>query len=165
MFAEIKKYAKIMYEKDFIYGLNGSISSRFEDNAFLINKNTIFNDDNSFFIKLLLNENYKQYDACKYVKLHSKIYNSFSQAKVIAVVCTKDIMKICDGSSLKYQNQNIFIENELILQDMNVLIDKLRKNKSNFLMIKNFGLLIFDRDFNGLFSKIFDIDLQAKISL
>lgn len=163
MFIEIKKYAKIMYEKDFIYGLNGSISTRFEDDSFIINKNTIYSEENSYFTKLLLNENYKYNDANKYAKIHSLIYNSFAQAKVIAVVCSKDILKICNNFELDCNIEKMYVLDEDILKDANKFIKHLANSKLNSVLIKNVGLIVFARDFNGLFAKIFDIDLMAKI--
>lgn len=164
MFIEITKYAKIMYEKDFLYGLNGSISTRFEDDSFIINKNLIYSEENNFFTKLLLNENYKYKDACKMAKLHSLIYNNFAQAKVIAIVCSKEILSICKQSKLTYKNKDFFVESNDILNNNKALLEKLNKNNLNFLLIRNLGLIIFERDFNTLFARIFDIDLEAKIS-
>lgn len=164
MFIEITKYAKIMYEKNFIYGLNGSISTRFEDDSFIINKSLIYSEENSFFTKLLLNENYKYKDACKMAKLHALIYNNFAHAKVIAIVCSKEILRICRKSELNYKNKKFYIESEDILKDNKLLLLKLNKNELNFILIQNIGLVIFERDFNTLFARIFDIDLEAKIS-
>lgn len=165
MYKEIARYAKIMYEKDFLYGLNGSISTRFEDDSFIINKKQIYKEENTYFTKLLLNENYKYNDACKDAKIHSLIYNNFPQAKVISIVCSKDILKICQKSSLTLRDYQIFVENNSIVNNKDLLINKLNNNKLNCLLVQNLGLVAFSRDFDSLFSLVFDIDLNAKLCL
>lgn len=161
MLSEIKKYAKIMYEKDFLYGLNGSLSMKVSNDILYINKNIIYNESDDYFAKLELNENYKYEDANKDINKHIAIYNNFYNAKVIARIVSKDILKVCKNSIFQFNNELIVIQNENILQNESDLIAKL--SERNFLLIKNFGLLIFSRDFDSLFSKIFDIDLSAKI--
>lgn len=161
MHSEIMKYAKIMYEKNFLYGLDGSLSTKIDNNLFLINKNLIFSDDISYFTKLQLGENYKYKDANKDAKFHSLIYSNISQAKVVAVIVSEFILKICKLGIINYKNTNIITYPNSILNNKNELISQL--NNKNYLLIKDFGLLIYDRDFTSLFSNVFKVDLMAKI--
>lgn len=163
MVDEIKKYARIMYEKNFLYGLKGSISARFEDDYFIINKNIIYDESDRYFTKLALNENYKYKDASNESNMHSLIYNNFSQAKVMAVVVSDSILKINQKGYLLAKNNNIYSQNFNILDDSKKIINHIKL--TNYILLKDYGLVIFSRDFNELFSNIFSIDLAAKISL
>lgn len=160
---EIMRYAKIMYEKNFLYGLDGSISYKLDNDNFIINKNLIYNNDINYFTKLQLNKNYKYTYASKDSLYHSYIYSSISQAKVIAVIVSENILKACNLGILNYDNKNIIINSNLILNNKNELISQFNNLNKKYLLIKNFGLLIYDRDFNTLFANIFKLDLITKI--
>lgn len=162
---DLKHVSLSMFRKNFIGIFHGSISARVEQNKFLINKkNTIFDDVNDEdFISLRSNRDYRWKEASQDADIHLNIYQNINEAKYIcyamppfltAYSLVHDSIVPQDYfGSMKFESIPIYdpkqFEDWYERADIEIY-RYLKEAKTNVIVIKGYGLYVYDRDITQL---------------
>ncbi len=175
---EMKDIALSMFRKNFLGIFHGSLSARVEKNQFIINRqDAIFDNMNdNDFIKLYSKKDYRWNEASIDADIHLNIYKNISEAKYIAYVMppfatsytlTHETIKPLDyfGSTIIkeisvydpkqfddwYERAEIEIQNHM------------KKNQTNIIVIKGYGIYIYERDIQQIAKMIAILENSCKI--
>jgi len=175
---EMKDIALSMFRKNFFGIFHGSISSKIEKDQFIINtKDAIFDNlQESDFIKLYTKKDYRWNEASLDANIHLNIYKNISEAKYIAYVMppfttsysiAHETIKPLDYFGYK-------IINEIPIYDPKQLDDwyeraeieiynYMKKNETNIIVIKGYGVYMYDRDLQQIAKMIAILENSCKI--
>jgi len=176
---EIQKVSLSMFNKNFFGVYHGSISARISMQSFIINREeTILNEvsDESLIRLDCLKKDYRWKSASGDVEIHEHIYKAISSAKYISYT----MPPYATAFSLKHGKvipQDYFgkkILNEIIVYDPRKLDDWLerapyeipqffKKNDSQILLIKGFGLITYDRDIIEMAKKVAIVENSCRL--
>ncbi len=174
----MKKLSLSMFRKSFFGIYHGSLSARISQNKFLINKrNAIFDglSDNDF-LTIDEKKDYKWDDASIDSDMHLSIYKTIFEAKFIAFTMPPH--------TLSYSLEHDFIIPKAYFGKMN--FEKIKiydpknfndwyerapyeiskfmvKNRVNFIVIRGYGIVAYNRTLNDLAKTIAIIDNSSKI--
>lgn len=175
---DLKHVSLSMFRKDFIGIFHGSISARVEQNKFLINKkDTIFDDvKDEDFIALHSKKDYRWKEASLDSDIHLNIYQNINEAKYICyamppfltayslvheVITPKDYF-----GSMKFESIPIYdpkqFEDWYERADIEIY-RHMRENKTNIIVIKGYGLYVYDRDMLQLAKTIALLENSCKL--
>ncbi len=175
---EMKSVALSMFRKNFFGIFHGSISARTEKDQFIINKkNAIFDNlENRDFIKLYSKKDYRWNEASMDADIHLNIYKNISEAKYIAYVMppftTSYALTHQSIKPLDYFGYKII--KEICVYDPKQFDDwyeraeieiynYMKKNTTNIIIIKGYGIYLFDRDLQQIAKTIAIIENSCKI--
>ena len=175
---EMKSIALSMFRKNFFGVFHGSISAKIEKNKFVINKkDAIFDNlENRDFIKLYSKKDYRWNEASIDADIHSSIYKNISEAKYIAYTMppfvtsyslTHKTIKPLDYFGYK-------IIKEIPIYDPKRFDDwyeraeieiynYMKKNSTNIMVIKGYGIYMYDRDLQQIAKTIAILENSCKL--
>ena len=166
-----------MYRKNFFGIFHGSISSKIEEDKFIINtKDAIFDElKQEDFVSLNFKEDYRYKIASIDSLIHKKVYQEVSNAKYICYSMPpfitaysinhdhfnpKDYFGNLIYPSVKIYNLKKFEDWYKRAPDE---ISNYFKNSSDLMIIKGYGIYTYSRDIKQLVKKIAIIENSAKI--
>ncbi len=175
---KIKKVALSMFRKNFFGIFHGSISAKIKENQFLINKrNAIFDElEDEDLIALYFKEDYRYKEASIDAKIHKFIYKNIYQAKYICYAMPPFLTsysliydKIIPKDYFGYK----FIK-EIKIYDPKKFSDwyeraeyeiyqYFKKNDTNIMVIKGYGIYTYDRDINQIAKNIAILENSCKL--
>lgn len=175
---EMKDVALSMFRKNFFGIFHGSISAKIEKNQFIINrKNAIFDNlQQSDFIKLYSKKDYRWNEASLDANIHLNIYKNISEAKFIsytmppfttAYSLTHETIKPLDYFGYKII-KNIPIYDPKQFDDWYEraeieICNYMRKNSTNIIVIKGYGIYMFERDVQQIAKTIALLENSCRI--
>jgi len=175
---EMKSVALSMFRKNFFGIFHGSISARVKQDQFIINKkNAIFDNlDKNAFIKLYSKKDYRWNEASLDADIHLNIYKNISEAKFItyamppfvtAYSINHEIIKPIDYFGYK-KIKEIKIFNPRQFEDWYEraefeIYNHLKDNKTNIIIIKGYGIYMFERDLQQIAKTIAILENSCKI--
>ena len=178
LLGDLKHVSLSMFRKDFIGIFHGSISARVEQNKFLINKkNTIFDDVNDEdFISLRSNKDYRWKEASQDADIHLNIYQNINEAKYICYAMPpfltayslnhESIVPQDYFGSMKFEAIPIYdpkqFEDWYERADIEIY-RYLKEAKTNVIVIKGYGLYVYDRDITQLAKTIALLENSCKL--
>jgi len=167
-----------MFRKGFFGIFHGSISARVGRNKFLINKSdAIFDEiEDSSLMELYFNKDYRWNDASLDAEIHLNIYQNFHDAKYIAYgmppytvayslqhnkIIPKDYFGYDYFKSLKIYDPKHF---EDWYERAHIdIVRHFKEQKSKIMVIKGYGVYVFDRDINQVAKKMAIIENSCKV--
>ncbi len=175
---EIKTVALSMFRKNFFGIFHGSISAKIKQDQFIINKkHAIFDnlEDNDF-IKLYSKKDYRWKEASIDADIHQNIYKNINEAKFITYAMppfltsysiNHETIKPIDYFGQK-EIKEIKIFNPRQFDDWYEraefeIYNYLKNNKTNIVIIKGYGIYMFDRDLQQIAKTIAIIENSCKI--
>ncbi|SFV51824.1 hypothetical protein MNB_SV-9-1388 [hydrothermal vent metagenome] len=176
---EIRHISLSMFNKNFFGVYHGSISARVSKNTFLINKKSIILDEVNMesLIKLdCLKKDYRWNSASADAEIHEHIYRAISSAKYISYTMppysTAYSLKHSRVSPQDYFGKKLL--GDIIIYDPKNLNDWLdrapyeipkffQKNNNNLLLIKGFGVIVYDRDIAEMAKKISILENSCRL--
>jgi L-fuculose-phosphate aldolase len=179
---DIKNISLAMFRKDYMGIFHGSISSKIEENQFLINKKHAIFDDlkEEHLIKLYFHKDYRWKDASLDASIHMSIYDNIHEAKYIAYTMPPTVMAWCEYNDY-IKPIDYFGQSLLGLEGIKIYSPKefsdwydrspveitnyLKKNKTDIVVIKGYGIYAYDRDIYELSKKIAVISKSCQILL
>jgi len=175
---EMKNIALSMFRKNFFGIFHGSISSKIEKDQFIINKRDAIFDNlqESDFIKLYTKKDYRWNEASLDANIHLNIYKNISEAKYIAYVMppfstsysiAHDVIKPLDYFGSKIIGE-IPIYNPKQFDDWYEragieIYNYMKKNSTNIMVIKGYGIYMYDRDLQQIAKMIAILENSCKI--
>jgi len=176
---QLKDISLSMFRKNFFGIFHGSISAKIDNSKFIINKkNAIFDEiDESSLIELYFNKDYRWNEASIDIEIHKSIYESIHEAKYIAFASPPYAL----AYSLKHEvlnPQDFFGQKEIGTIDIynpkncddwydradSEISRYMKKNRTNMMLIRGYGVYIYDRDINSLAKKIAIIEQSCMIA-
>ena len=175
---ELKNVSLSMFRKDFIGIFHGSISARVEHNKFLINKKDAIFDDlkRSDFIELYSKKDYRWNEASMDADIHLNIYKNINEAKYVCyamppfitayslihdTITPKDYFGAQKFGSLKVYDPKLY-DDWYERADIEIY-RQMKENSTNLLIIKGYGVYIYDRDINKIAKTIALLENSAKL--
>ncbi len=177
---DIRIISRAMFKKNFFGIFHGSISHKLDDNKFIINtNNTIFDDISPRnFITLPHKRDYSWQEASVDSFIHSYIYREINEAKYIAYTLppftmayslNNDTIVPKDYFGFKKLNKiNIYDPKEYSswFERADVEIcNFLKQNKINFIVVRGYGIYIYDKNIYQLAKTIAVIENSVRILL
>jgi len=175
---EMKSVALSMFRKNFFGIFHGSISAKVEKNQFIINKKDAIFDNlqNEDFIKLYSKRDYRWNEASLDAHIHLNIYKNISEAKYIAYTMppfvtayslTHDKIKPLDYFGSKFIKE-IEVYDTKQFDDWYEraeieIYNYMKKNKTNIMIIKGYGIYMYDRDMQQIAKTIALLENSCKI--
>jgi L-fuculose-phosphate aldolase len=175
---DMKSVALSMFRKNFFGIFHGSISARVEQDQFIINKkNAIFDNlDKNDFIKLYSKKDYRWNEASLDSDIHLNIYKNISEAKFI----TYAMPPFVTAYSIKHKSikpidyfgykriKEIEIFDPKQFEDWYEraefeIYNHLKNNKTNIIIIKGYGIYMFERDLQQIAKTIAILENSCKI--
>lgn len=177
---EIMHISLAMFRKNFFGIFHGAISAKIDDSKFVINTRDAIFDDISpdRLIVLSHKQDYSWQEASMDAVIHSFIYKEINEAKFIAytlppfsVAYSLNNTKISPKDYFGYKKFK-----EIVIYDPKEysswyeradveICNFLKQNKINFVVIKGYGIYIYERDLYQLAKTIGIIENSAKILL
>ncbi|RAX53142.1 hypothetical protein CCY99_06000 [Helicobacter sp. 16-1353] len=177
---ELMEVSLAMFRKNFFGIFHGAISAKIDDSKFIINtKDAMFDDiSKNNLIVLSHKQDYSWQDASIDAFIHSFIYREINEAKYIAyafppfsVAYSLNNTKIIPQDYFGYKKCK-----EILIYDPKEynswyeradveICNFLKQNKINFIVVKGYGIYIYDRDIYQLAKTIAIIENSAKILL
>jgi len=175
---DLKHVSLSMFRKDFIGIFHGSLSARIEQNKFFINKkDTIFDDvKDDDFLELYSKKDYRWNEASLDAYIHLNIYQNINEAKYIcyamppfltaySLVHEEIIPKDYFGS-MKFDSIEVYdpkqFEDWYERADIEIYRYMLEK-KTNIMVIKGYGIYVYDRDMLQLAKTIALLENSCKL--
>jgi L-fuculose-phosphate aldolase len=167
-----------MFRKDFIGIYHGAFSVKTDNSHFLINtKNAIFDHITSRdLIALNFKEDYRWKEASMDAKIHRSIYQFISNAKYVAFVrppytiaytlTHKEIIPQDYFGQLLDKNIKVYDIKDFegwYERAENEVYKGLLSHKSNFLIIRGYGIYVYARDINELAQTIDILEHTCKV--
>lgn len=178
LLSDLKNVALSMFRKDFLGIFHGSLSARIEQKKFFINKkDTIFDDvRDEDFIELYTKKDYRWKEASLDADIHQSIYQNINEAKYIcyamppfltSYALVHDTIKPKDYfGSMKHESIPVFdpkqFEDWYERADVEIY-RYMKKKKTNFVIIKGYGLYVYDRDIIQLAKTIALLENSCKL--
>jgi L-fuculose-phosphate aldolase len=175
---EVKDISLSLFRKNFFGIQNGSISLKNESDSFMINKKNILLDklESDSFIELYFKKDYRWREADENASIHLQIYKNIETAKYISF----SMPPYTTAYSL---NHSIISPKDyfgyLYLGDMEVYDPKnfetwkdraeyeiynyLKQNDKRFIIIKGYGIYIYDRDLYNMAQTLSLIENSCRI--
>lgn len=168
--------SKILFEKNFLNMNLGSISLKLDNDQMLINKkNKHIKEDDFYKIVHILKKDLSWNEASEDVKIHSKIYETNTNAKAIANIFPlntiifslkhHNFLKPIDFIGKEYLGEikiiNITNKNEW-LENKEFIISKELKTQ-DILIVKGYGVFIKARDVREIVKKAVILENSASI--
>ncbi len=175
---EMEEIALSMFRKNFFGIFHGSISARVEQNRFIINKKDAIFDrlkDDSF-IELYSKKDYRWNDASIDADIHANIYKNISEAKYITytmppfvtaysldhdIIVPKDYFGYINFKEVRIYDPKQF-DNWYERAEFEIY-NHMKKNKTNMMVIKGFGIYTYARDMNQIAKSIAILENSCKI--
>lgn len=167
-----------MFRKNFFGIFHGSLSAKVEYNKFIINKRDAIFDEmqESSFIQLYHKKDYRWKEASIDSSIHANIYQKINDAKYIAYGMPPYTM----AYSLRYEKiypKDYFGSltfGEITVYDPKQLDDwyeraeveiyrHMREKRTNLMVIRGYGVYVYDRDLNQLAKNIAIIENSCRI--
>jgi len=161
----IAKISLSMFRKSFFGVFHGSISCKIDKDKFIINrKDAIFDEmDDDSTIVLHHKKDYRWKDASMDSLIHSNIYQAFSEAKFIAysmppyaTAYASRYSKIYPEDYFGYKHLGeISVYDPKVFEDWYERADieipkRMKETGRNFVLIRGYGVYVYDRDINML---------------
>jgi L-fuculose-phosphate aldolase len=177
---DIKDISLAMFRKDYMGIFHGSISSKIEENQFLINKKDAIFDDlkDNHLIQLYFHKDYRWKDASLDADIHMSIYENIHEAKYIAYTMPPNVMAWCHNHDtiepIDYFGETSFgVIDVYNPKDFSNWYDRshieitnyMKKNKKDIVVIKGYGIYAYDRDIYQLSKKIALLSKSCQILL
>jgi L-fuculose-phosphate aldolase len=177
---DIKDISLAMFRKDYMGIFHGSISSKIEENQFLINKKDAIFDDlkDNHLIQLYFHKDYRWKDASLDADIHMSIYENIHEAKYIAYTMPPNVMAWCHNhDTIKpidyFGETNFGVIDVYNPKDFSNWYDRshieitnyMKKNKKDIVVIKGYGIYAYDRDIYQLSKKIALLSKSCQILL
>lgn len=175
---ELRNVSLSMFRKDFIGIFHGSISARVEHNKFIINKKDAIFDDlkESDFIELYTKKDYRWKDASLDAAIHINIYKNINEAKYVCYA----MPPFLTSYSLVHESitpRDYFGSQKfgtLCIYDPKLYDDwyeradieiyrQMKENNSNVLIIKGYGVYLYERDIHQIAKNIALLENSAKL--
>lgn len=175
---QIIKISLSMFRKNFFGVFHGAISAKIDKDKFLINKKDAIFDEMEEDSMILLHhkKDYRWKDASMDSAIHSQIYQNFSDAKFIAYAMppyatayTTRYSRIYPEDYFGYKNfGEIDVYDPKTFEDWYERADveiprKLKETEKNFVLVKGYGLYVFDRDINSLAKTVAIVENSCRI--
>ncbi|NWF66111.1 MAG: class II aldolase/adducin family protein [Campylobacterales bacterium] len=175
---QLRSVCLSMFRKNFFGIYHGSISAKTDYNRFIINKKeAIFDDiDEHSLIELYFNKDYRWNEASIDSYIHQNIYQNIPEAKYVAFgmppyttayclehskIVPKDYFGYTMFESLKVYDPKSF-DNWYERADVEIY-RHLKNTNSNIMIIKGYGVYVYDRDINQLAKKIAVIENSCRL--
>ncbi len=175
---ELKHVSLSMFRKDFIGIFHGSISARVEHNKFLINKKDAIFDDlkRSDFIELYSKKDYRWNEASMDADIHLNIYKNINEAKYVCYamppfltayslahssITPKDYFGSVKFDTLPIYDPKLF-DDWYERADVEIY-RQMKEQKRKVLIIKGYGVYIYDRDIFQIAKSIALLENSAKL--
>jgi L-fuculose-phosphate aldolase len=167
-----------MFRKDFIGIFHGALSARVAHNHFIINKrDTVFDDvDKDDFIELYSKKDYRWNEASLDAEIHLNIYKNINEAKYICYamppfttsyslvnddIVPQDYFGIKEIGNIDVYDPKSF--DDWYERAEIEIYRYLKENSTNLMVIKGYGVYIFDRDIHQLAKKIALLENSCKL--
>jgi len=175
---ELKNVSLSMFRKDFIGIFHGSISAKAENDKFIINKKDAIFDDlkKTDFIELYPKKDYRWNEASLDADIHLNIYKNFNEAKYICYAMPPFITaySLVNDNIIPqdYFGAKVFdrleIYNPKLFDDWyeraeSEIYRQMKGQNTNLLIIKGYGIYIYDRDIHQIAKKIALLENSAKL--
>lgn len=173
----LTKGAKILSNNKLISTFCGSISMKFENSSFFVNKQDIFftlpnNDD---FILLEGKKDYRWKEACEHALIYQNIFKSITGARV-ACVCMPTFLSAYGLEHASFEPKdilgqefgNIFIYDTKDADDWlerapSEIVRHFSSTGSNIILLKGAGVCAYERTFRELARKLIILENSAKL--
>ncbi len=177
----VKEFSDIslsLFRKNFFGIFNGSISKKISLDCFVINKRDILFDkiDKDSLIELYFTKDYRWNDADEDANIHKEIYKSIKEAKYI----TFTMPPYTTAYSLKYDKISpkdyfgykmtgeIEVYDPIDFDTWNKnapykIADYLKKSDKNYMIIKGYGIYMYDRDIQKMVNTLSIIENSCRI--
>lgn len=177
---ELQKISLSMFRKGFFGIFHGSLSSRVEHNKFIINKkNAIFDEiSENDLIELYFNQDYRWKEASLDAEIHFNIYDNIHEAKYIAygmppytVSYSLTHNKVIPKDYFGYKNiGNLRVYDPKHFEDWYErahidIVRYFREFKTNIIVIRGYGVYIYDRDIVQIAKKMAIVENSCKLLL
>ena len=174
----MQKLSLSMFRKSFFGVFHGSISAKIGQNKFLINKkNAIFDSlEEEDFILLYDKKDYRWNEASIDSDIHLSIYNNIFEAKFITFAMPPNIISyslnhdfIEPKDYFGYERfDKIEIYNPKNYDDWyerapHEIYKFMQKNKTNFIVVKGYGVISYNRDLANLAKEIALLDFSCTV--
>ncbi len=175
---EMKNVALSMFRKNFFGIFHGSISTKIEKNQFIINKKDAIFDNlqSNDFIKLYSKKDYRWNEASMDADIHLNIYKNINEAKYIAYTMPPFITSYTltheNIKPLDYFGAKIIKEIQIYdpkqyddwyeRADIEIY-NYMKKNSTNIMIIRGYGIYMFDRDLQQIAKTIALLENSCKI--
>lgn len=174
----LQKISLSMFRKGFFGIFHGSLSAKIENNKFIINKReAIFDEmDENSLMELYFNKDYRWNEASIDAEIHLNIYQNIHEAKYIAYgmppftiaysinhnkIIPKDYFGYKHFGSLKIYDPKHF---EDWYERAHIdIVRYFKEQRTNVMIIRGYGIYIYDRDINQLAKKMAIIENSCKI--
>jgi L-fuculose-phosphate aldolase len=167
-----------MFRKDFIGIFHGSLSARIEQNKFFINKkDTIFDDvKDDDFLELYSKKDYRWHEASLDAEIHLNIYQHINEAKYICYAMPpfltayslvhNEIIPQDYFGSIEFNTIEIYdpkqFDDWYERADIEIYRYMMEK-KTNIMVIKGYGMYVYDRDMLQLAKTIALLENSCKL--
>jgi L-fuculose-phosphate aldolase len=175
---ELKNVSLSMFRKDFIGIFHGSISARVEHNKFLINKKDAIFDDlkRADFIELYSKKDYRWNEASMDAEIHLNIYKNINEAKYVCYalppfltayslvhenITPKDYFGSLNFDTLPIYDPKLF-DDWYERADVEIY-RQMKEQKRNLVIIKGYGIYLYDRDIHQIAKTIAILENSAKL--
>lgn len=175
---ELKNVSLSMFRKDFIGIFHGSVSARVEHNKFIINKKDAIFDDlkKGSFIELYSKKDYRWNEASMDADIHLNIYKNINEAKYVCYamppfltayslahssITPKDYFGSMHFNTLPIYDPKLF-DDWYERADVEIF-RQLKEQKRQVLIIKGYGVYLYDRDIHQIAKNIALLENSAKL--
>lgn len=173
----LTKGAKVLSNNKLISTFCGSISMRFENSSFFVNKQDIFftlpNDDD--FILLEGKKDYRWREACEHAPIYQNIFKSITTAKV-ACICMPTFLSAYGLEHASFEPKdilgsefgNIFIydtkdPDDWLERAPSEIVRHFISTGSCVMLLKGAGVCAYERTFGELARKLIILENSAKL--
>jgi L-fuculose-phosphate aldolase len=175
---KLTSLALSMFRKDFFGIYHGSLSAKTEPNRFVINtKEAIFDAiDEKNLIELYFNKDYRWNMASIDASIHHGIYSTISEAKFICfsmppfttayslernIIIPKDYFGHKEIGSLDIVDPKDFTN--WYERAQTEIANYMLKNKTDIMVIKGYGVYIYNRDLNEMAKKLSILEKSCRL--
>jgi L-fuculose-phosphate aldolase len=175
---EYNLVTKELFEKSFLNIGIGSISIKLKTNSMIINKKNRHPLEKDFALKVhILNKSLAWEEASEDIKIHAKIYETYSNTKAIGVIFPLNIMTFAQEhhksfSPIDYIGKKklgkipiIEINNINEWEDNKDFIISKNLKENDILIVNGFGTIIKSRDIREIIQKAIILENSAYILL
>ena len=175
---ELSDISLSLFRKNFFGIYNGSISEKTEADKFIINKKSVLFDkmDENSFIELYYTKDYRWNEADEDADIHLQIYKNINEAKYItftmppyATACSLRYNKITPKDYFGYK-----MLSEIEVYDPRdfdswskkaayEISSYLKQSKNRYILIKGYGIFIYDRDLQNMANTLSIIENSCRI--
>ena len=167
-----------MFRKDFFGVFHGSISAKIDNSKMIINKSdAIFDElDEESLTQVYFKEDYRWNDASVDIEIHKAIYESIHEAKYIAYVFPTHTMAYSLAHKIVAPEDYFGF---MSLKEVEVydpknyddwydradteIVRYLKNKKKDIILIRGYGIYVYDRDIYKLAQKIAILEQSSKI--